>query len=204
MASRRPTKKRRRATRDRALSDLLDFRMPRLEQHQLDLIGLGLVALAAYFTLVFYLGWDGGKVGEWMAIGFKYLFGGVAYLAPIVLFGIGALLVLRPLLPSVRPIKAGATCLLVGLLLGLAGHSFGIGPDAPAREGFFHASYFKHHGGLVGDGLYWVSKTLFQHVGTDIFFVFLMLGGLLVLAGASVAGVVHATGDSLTNPTRRV
>jgi len=118
MASRRPTKKRRRATRGRALTDLLDFRMPQFEQHQLDVIGLGLVALAAYFTLVFYLGWDGGKVGEYMAIGFKYLFGGVAYLAPIVMFGTGAVLVLRPMLPSVKPFKAGATCLIVGLLLG--------------------------------------------------------------------------------------
>ncbi len=178
--------------------------MPRLEQHQLDLIGLGLVAFAAYFTLVFYLGWDGGKVGEYMAKGFKYLFGGVAYLAPIVLFGVGAVLVLRPLLPSVRPFKAGAICLIVGLLLGLAGHSFGIGPDQPAREGYFHPAYFEHHGGLVGDGLYWVSHTLFQQFGTDIFFVFLMLGGLLLLTGASVAGVVRATGESLTNTTRRV
>src|SRR5919198_1367972 len=204
MASRRRTKKRGRARRSRALSDLLELRMPQLEQHQLDLIGLGLVAFAAYFTLVFYLGWDGGKVGEWMAIGFKYLFGGVGYLAPIVLFGVGAVLVLRPLLPSVRPFKAGGVCLLVGLLLGFAGHSFGLGPDNPPRDGFFHPDYFKHHGGLVGDGLYWVSKSLFQQFGTDIFFIFLMLGGLLLLTGASVAGIVRATGESLTNTTRRV
>jgi S-DNA-T family DNA segregation ATPase FtsK/SpoIIIE len=204
MASRRPTKKRRRATRGRALTDLLDFRMPQFEQHQLDVIGLGLVAFAAYFTLVFYLGWDGGKVGEYMAIAFKYLFGGVAYLAPIVMFGTGAVLVLRPMLPSVRPFKAGTICLLVGLLLGLAGHSFGIGPDVPARQGFFHPDYFRHHGGLTGEGLYWGSKTLFQQFGTDIFFVFLLLGGMLLLTGASVAGIVRATGESLTRTTQRV
>src|SRR3954453_17400535 len=204
MASRRPTKKRRRATRSRALSDLLDFRMQQFEQHQLDVIGLGLVAFAAYFTLVFYLGWDGGKVGEYMAIAFKYLFGGVAYLAPIVMFGTGAGLVLRPMLPSVRPFKAGTICLLVGLLLGLAGHSFGIGPDVPARQGFFHPDYFRHHGGLAGEGLYWGSKTLFQQFGTDIFFVFLLLGGVLLLTGASVAGIVRATGESLTRTTQRV
>ena len=204
MPSRRPTKKRRRATRGRALTDLLDFRMPQFEQHQLDVIGLGLVAFAAYFTLVFYLGWDGGKVGEYMAIGFKYLFGGVAYLAPIVMFGTGAVLVLRPMLPSVKPFKAGATCLIVGLLLGLAGHCFGLGPDVPAREGYFHPDYFRHHGGLTGEGLYWTSKTLFQQFGTDIFFIFLMLGGLLLLTGASVAGIVRATGESLTRTTQRV
>ena len=36
-------------------------RMPELQQRDLDLIGLGLVAMAAFFAFVFYLGWDGGK-----------------------------------------------------------------------------------------------------------------------------------------------
>jgi DNA segregation ATPase FtsK/SpoIIIE, S-DNA-T family len=178
--------------------------MPQLEQHQLDLIGLGLVALAAFFTFVFYLGWDGGKLGGYMADGLVYLFGGVAYLAPIALFGTGAVLVLRPMLPSVKPFKAGAGCILVGLMLGLAARSFGIGPAVPKRVGYFHASYFRHHGGLVGDTMYWITHTLFQQFGTDIFFLFLMMGGVLLLTGASVAGIVRATSESLTSTTRRV
>ena len=178
--------------------------MPQLEQHQLDLIGLGLVALAAFFTFVFYLGWDGGKLGGYMADGFIYLFGGVAYLAPIALFGTGAVLVLRPMLPSVKPFKAGAGCILVGLMLGLAARSFGIGPAVPKRVGYFHASYFREHGGLVGDTMYWVTHTLFQQFGTDIFFLFLMMGGALLLTGASVAGIVRATSESLTSTSRRV
>ena len=139
-----------------------------------------------------------------MADGFVYLFGGVAYLAPVALFGVGAVLVLRPLLPSVQPFKAGAICLLIGLMLGLAARSFGLGPADPPREGFFHPEYFRHHGGLFGDSLYWTSKTLFQQFGTDILFIFLMLGGVLLLTGASVAGVVRATSESLTTTTRRV
>ena len=139
-----------------------------------------------------------------MADGFVYLFGGVAYLAPVALFGVGAVLVLRPLLPSVQPFKAGAICLLIGLMLGLAARSFGLGPADPPRVGFFHPEYFRHHGGLFGDTLYWTSKTLFQQFGTDILFIFLMLGGVLLLTGASVAGVVRATSESLTTTTRRV
>src|SRR5262249_47494842 len=96
------------------------------------------------------------------------------------------------------------TCLIVGLLLGLAGHCFGLGPDVPARTGYFDPDYFRHHGGLTGEGLYWTSHTLFQQFGTDIFFIFLMLGGLLLLTGASVAGIVRATGESLTRTTQRV
>jgi S-DNA-T family DNA segregation ATPase FtsK/SpoIIIE len=179
-------------------------RMPHFEDQDLDLIGLGLVALAAFFAFVFYMGWNGGKVGETLADGFVYLFGGVGYLAPIAMFGAGAVLVLRQLLPSVRPFKAGSACLLAGLMLGLAARSFGIGPDHPARHGYFKPEYFKHHGGAVGDAMYAVTKTLIQQFGTDILFLFLIAAGVLLLTGASLAGIVRVTGESVTATTRRV
>src|SRR4051794_29296294 len=86
--------------------------MPGLEQHQLDLIGLALVGFAAFFALVFYLGWNGGKVGGALADAILVCFGAAGYLAPVALFGFGALLVLRPVLPTVRPFKAGVACLV--------------------------------------------------------------------------------------------
>jgi S-DNA-T family DNA segregation ATPase FtsK/SpoIIIE len=205
MASRRPTKKRGRRGRQSVFSDAFRLpRMPHFEDQDLDLIGLGLVALAAFFAFVFYMGWNGGKVGETLADGFVYLFGGVGYLAPIAMFGAGAVLVLRQLLPSVRPFKAGSACLLAGLMLGLAARSFGIGPDHPARHGYFKPEYFKHHGGAVGDAMYAVTKTLIQQFGTDILFLFLIAAGALLLTGASLAGIVRVTGESVTATTRRV
>src|SRR5919201_1761129 len=205
MASRRPTKKKGRGRRPSAFSDVLRLpRLPHFDEQQLDLIGLGLVALAAFFAFVFYLGWNGGKVGETLGDGFIYLFGGVGYLVPIAMFGAGAVLVLRQVLPSVRPFKAGSACLLGGLMLGLAARSFGIGPAHPARHGYFKPEYFKHHGGAVGDAMYAVTKTLIQQFGTDILFLFLMAAGILLLTGASLAGIVRATGESLTTTTRRV
>jgi S-DNA-T family DNA segregation ATPase FtsK/SpoIIIE len=181
-------------------------KLPRvkLEQHQLDLMGLGLVALAAFLAFVFYLGWDGGKVGEGLASVFVFLFGGVGYLVPVALFGAGAVLVLRPLLPSVRPFRSGAICLLLALMLGLAAGSFGLGPDHPARHGYFHAPYFRHHGGVIGDALFFVSKTLFSSFGAHIIFVFLMLAGVLLLTGASVAGILSATREGVSQTTRRI
>src|SRR5919201_1125168 len=147
MASRRPTKKKGRGRRPSAFSDVLRLpRLPHFDEQQLDLIGLGLVALAAFFAFVFYLGWNGGRVGETLGDGFIYLFGGVGYLVPIAMFGAGAVLVLRQVLPSVRPFK----------------------------------------------------------FGTDILFLFLMTAGVLLLTGASLAGLVRATGESLTTTTRRV
>src|SRR3954468_13956310 len=192
------------ASRSRQASQLPRLPEIKLEQHQLDLIGLGLVALAAFLSFVFYLGWDGGKVGEGLASAFIFLFGGVGYVVPVAMFGTGAVLVLKPLLPSVRPFRSGAICLFLALMLGLAAGSFGLGPDHPARDGFFHAAYFRNHGGAVGDAMFFVSKTLFSSFGAHIIFVFLMLAGVLLLTGASVAGILSATREGVAQTSRRV
>src|SRR4051812_29203685 len=181
-----------------------ELKLPTLESHHIDLIGLGLVGLAAFFAPVFYLGWDGGKVGEALASGFVYLLGGVAYLVPIALFGTGALIVLRPLLATVRPFRAGAICLVLALMLGLAGTLFGLGSGSPPRDGFFHPDYFRHHGGAVGEGLYYVSSTLFSRFGAHLIFLFLLIAGALLLTGASVAGVIAATREGMSETGRRV
>jgi S-DNA-T family DNA segregation ATPase FtsK/SpoIIIE len=205
MASRKPAPKTRsRKPAKPARPALPELRLPHLDDQQLDLLGLGLVALAAFFAPVFYLGWDGGKVGEAFATGFVFLLGGVAYLVPIALFGTGALVVVRSLLPSVRPFRAGAVCLTLALLLGLAGTLFGIGSGNPARHGFFHPDYFRHHGGLFGEALYWTSSTLFSRFGSYLIFVFLLVAGILLLTGASVAGFIAATRQGVSETRRRV
>jgi S-DNA-T family DNA segregation ATPase FtsK/SpoIIIE len=48
-----------------------------LEQRQLDLIGLFLVAFGVYLVFVLFLGWEGGKVGYGVETGLSYLFGDV-------------------------------------------------------------------------------------------------------------------------------
>src|SRR5437764_974774 len=176
MARRRTkrTRSRRRSSRSLPPISLRLPRMPQLEQRDLDLIGLGLVAMAAFFAFVFYLGWDGGKVGGAVGDAFRFLFGGVAYLVPLVLLAAGALLLLGPMLPSVKPFRAGGICVLAALMLGLAGGLFGLGPAQPPRHGFMHPEYFRHHGGVVGEALYWTAKTLVQRFGAYIAFLFLL------------------------------
>ncbi|MFL5896688.1 MAG: DNA translocase FtsK 4TM domain-containing protein, partial [Thermoleophilaceae bacterium] len=148
---------------------------------------------------------DGGKVGEALAQVLIVLFGGVAYLAPVALFGWGAVLVLRPVLSTVRPFKAGSVCLIAALLLGLAAQTFGLGPNDPPRHGAFaQPEFFKHHGGVAGEVLFWTARTLFSRAGAHILFVFLLLVGLLLLTGATVSGVLAATRESVTQTTRRV
>src|SRR5438132_9438414 len=186
------------------LARLREAQRPELEQRHLDVAGLGLLALAAFFAFVFYLGWDGGKVGGGLAIALRFLLGGVAYLIPLALLAAGSALVLRPMLPSIRPFRAGWACLLLALTLGLGGTMFGLGPAHPVRHGFFHPAYFRHHGGLVGDALYWATKTLSQDVGAHIVFVFLLLAGVLLLSGASVASVLRVTRTGIAASARRV
>jgi S-DNA-T family DNA segregation ATPase FtsK/SpoIIIE len=180
-------------------------RLPVLEQHHLDLLGLALVALGAFLACVFYLDLGGGRLGNALAAGAVYLFGAVGYLAPLLLFGAGAVLVLGPMLPSVRPFRAGAACLVAALTLGLAGGLFGLGPEAPARDrGFEDAGFFRPHGGVLGEALYWVARTLFSDLGAHVIFVFLLVAGVLLLTGASVAGVLVATRAGVASTTRRV
>ena len=195
----------RRRTRRRSNRGLWPrFQLPELDQRQLDLIGLGLVAFAAFFACVFYLGWAGGRVGEAMADGILFLFGGVGYTAPIVLFAIGALLVVRPILPATHPLKAGAICLVAALTLGLAAGTLGLGPGDTPRDGFLDPDYLEHHGGLTGEVLFWTSAKLFSEAGSHILCVFLLLAGVLLLTGASVAGILGATREAAVTTTGRM
>jgi DNA segregation ATPase FtsK/SpoIIIE, S-DNA-T family len=180
------------------------FEWPTLEQRHWDLIGLGLVAFAAFFACVFYLGWAGGEVGEAMADGFLFLFGGVGYLAPVALFAAGALMVVRPMLSAVHPFKTGSVLLLAALMLGLAAGTFGLGPGDTPRDGFLDAAYLRDHGGLTGESLFWASSKLFSEAGSHILFVFLFVAGVLLVTGASIAGVMQATHQAATSTTERV
>src|SRR3954466_6374419 len=187
MASRRSRSRRGR----RARRVLPSMRLPALGPHHWDVVGLGLVALAVFFATVFYFGWAGGEVGEAMADGILFLFGSAGYLAPIALFASGAAIVIRPMLPAVHPFKTGGVCLAAALTLGLAAGSLGLGPGDTPRDGFFDADYLRHHGGLVGESLFWASSKLFSEAGSHILFVFLLLAGILLVTGASIAGVVQ-------------
>ena len=72
-------------------------------------------------------------------------------------------------------------------MLGLAAGSLGLGPGDTPRDGFLDPHYLKHHGGLVGESLFWTSAKLFSTAGSHILFVFLLLAGVLLLTGASIA-----------------
>src|SRR5687767_14220540 len=198
-----PSKKRRKRRRSRT-AWLPDLQLPVLEQRHWDLIGLGLVAFAAFFACVFYLDWAGGEVGQAMADAILFMFGGVGYAAPVLMFAAGALIVIRPMIPALHPLKTGVACLTAALMLGLAAGSLGLGPGDTPRDGFLDAGYLEHHGGLVGESIFWASAKLFSTAGSHILFVFLMLAGVLLLTGASIASIITATRQAASTTTERV
>jgi DNA segregation ATPase FtsK/SpoIIIE, S-DNA-T family len=176
--------------------------LPAFEQHHRDLLGLGLVAFGCFLAVVLYGGETGGRVGEATSDALRFLLGGVAYLAPIGFVAGGVLLVVDDVLPSLRPFRAGAICLTLGLALGLSAGSLGLGPGAFAHDPLFEASYVSDRGGVLGEFLFWGSSTLFSEIGSHILFLFLMVGGILLLTGASLASILRATGTGVATTGR--
>ncbi len=170
-------------------------RLPVLEQRHLDLIGLGLVAVGIFLAFPLYLRWEGGEAGQAIVDGLTWGIGRVAWATPVALVAAGVLLVLRPTLPAgVRPFRAGALCLLGAACLGLAVGTFGLGPG----DGAPVAERGGHLGQVMADGV----TRLFSDVGAHILAIFLFCAALLLLTGATVAGVLRVTGEQVVETAR--
>ncbi len=183
--------------RARSAPRLSREQLEKLEQRQLDVVGLSLIAIGAYFAFVLWMGWDGGRVGSGVEEGLTYVFGKVAYVAPLVMFGAGAILIAKPFLPAIRPLRTGGICIVAGLLLAFAAQTAHLGPDELRGE-YFDPSWFPQHGGLVGEGLYWSTSTLFQRIGAHIVAALLIVAGALLLTGMSIATFMSGTGKAIT------
>jgi S-DNA-T family DNA segregation ATPase FtsK/SpoIIIE len=175
--------------------------LPVLEQHHLDLLGLASVCLGVFLAFPLYLDWEGGRAGEAIVRGARWLVGEVAYASPVGFVAAGAAMVLRPVLPAVRPLRTAAACLVAGTTLAYAAGTLGLGPagrhDIPWRPGLF-----RDRGGILGDALHQGTSTLFGPAGAHIAAVFLLLAGVMLLTGATVAGVVRATSTHVAETTR--
>ncbi|MEA2177569.1 MAG: segregation ATPase FtsK/SpoIIIE, family, partial [Solirubrobacteraceae bacterium] len=177
------------------------LRMPVFEQRQLDVIGLGMVAVAVFLVFPLWLGWEAGAVGQAVTDTLRLIVGEVAYAAPVALAAVGALIVLRPVLPAIRPLRTGALCLFAAVTLGLAAGTLGLGPggDSP---GYWNEPWMEEHGGYVGEVLLYASAKAIGTVGAHILAVFLFLAAAILLTGASIAGIIRATHSGVADTTR--
>src|SRR3954453_11550229 len=183
--------KRRGGARPRAKARGRGGPSPEVMQRRLDLAGLCCIGLAVYLGYVIYLGWNGGAVGNGSQTALEYAAGagGVVVPGALGLGGVG--LILRPFLPSRKSVAVGVVAIAAGLLLALAAQTAGLGPDG-VRKGLFDPSFFPHHGGGLGETLYWATSTLFDRIGAHIVAIVLLVSGLLLLTGRSVSDRVRA------------
>jgi S-DNA-T family DNA segregation ATPase FtsK/SpoIIIE len=151
-----------------------------LDQRHWDLIGLGTVTFAVFLGFVLYRGRDGGQLGEVTVDGLTWLMGDIAYGVPVALAATGGIFVLRPVLPSVKPFRSGGLCLLAASLLWL-------GAD---------------RGGKLGEIVEENVARFVGSFGVDVLALFFFLAAVLLLTGASIAGVLKATSTSVLDTTR--
>ncbi len=176
-------------------------RLAPLEQRHLDLVGLGLVALGVFLAFPLYASWDGGAGGRALLLGLADAVGEIRYAVPVALAAAGALLILRPVLPTLRPFRAGALCLLLATTLALAAGTLGVGPGETGSEHWVLAE-MRDRGGALGEALLRGSSGLTGMVGAHILAIFLFVAGVLLLTGGTIGGAVRATATVAADTTR--
>jgi DNA segregation ATPase FtsK/SpoIIIE, S-DNA-T family len=171
-----------------------------LEAHHVDIIGLALIAIGIFFGGVAYLHWAGGPVGDGALHATRFVFGALGYAVPAALVAGGALILIRELRPPARPMRTGIGCLVAALTLALAAGM--VGPGAATAAAFWHPASFEARGGVLGQAELWTSSHLLSTLGAHILAVFLFVAGLILVSGATLAGVVRATGAGVLGTSR--
>jgi S-DNA-T family DNA segregation ATPase FtsK/SpoIIIE len=169
-------------------------------------LALALIAVGVFMGFVLYGGWNGGGIGHALKVALGFGVGRARGLAPVVLVAGGVVLLMRPVLPALRPLRTGSICLFCGIVLALATGTLGVsaGQAATGSGGSsqWSAHFLEARGGAIGEGLYVVAHRLVQQVGVEILVVFLFAVGLILLTGASLATVLRATGSGVVDSTR--
>jgi DNA segregation ATPase FtsK/SpoIIIE, S-DNA-T family len=174
MASRRSTK-RRRTLRPRTPSRVKKrSKKTRSHQHP-ELWGLGMTAVGLFLATVLWLGWNGGPVGSHVADWLEDVVGAAATALPLILIGIGALLLVRSALIDVRPFRTG-------LIVGAFGLMIALGDE---------------HGGFAGTLLGGGLAAIAGEMGAMIVGVTLLLAGALLVSGASAGALLRRSGTAV-------
>ncbi len=146
--------------------------------HNAELVGLALVSIGVFDACVLWFGLNGGPVPKAAA----EAIGWAAYVLPAVFCPLGALIVARSSLVSVRPFRLGLSVGVLGLMLAL-GHG---------------------HGGWVGRQLEALVARGVGSTGSTILGVLLTVAGTLFLTGASLGALLRRSGRAVQTASTRV
>jgi S-DNA-T family DNA segregation ATPase FtsK/SpoIIIE len=199
--TRKPARRKRRRRTGWAGSGLAALCIPTLDERQRDVLALGLVAIGVFMGFVLYAGWDGGRVGHGLAVALGWMVGRARGLTPIALIVGGGAMLMAPVLPALRPLRTGGLCLGAAIVLALAAGTLGVSAGTPAGAQW-STSFLSSRGGALGELMYVASHRLVQEVGVDILVVFLLIVGVVLLTGASLATALRATGTGVVDTTR--
>jgi len=172
----------RRRTRRRARRGVRGIR---LQQRHYDVLGLALAAIGVLLGFVIYAHWDGGSGGDSFARALGWLFGKARLGMPVAIGGAGVILWMRPVLPPLGALRSGAALLLAAALLILA---------AGSAHSFWSASFFRAHGGLLGQAELWVASQAIGVTGAHILAVFLAIAAVMLLSGGRLAVLIREGG----------
>ncbi len=133
-----------------------------------------MVAVGIFLFVVVDLGWSGGVVGVKIVDGLHSAAGTAAYVIPLALLGVGALMLVRSSLVDFRPFQTGLAVGLVGLLVTL---------------GSSHGGFL---GRILGGGLADVAG----ETGALIVGLALLVAGALLVTGASTGALLRRSGHA--------
>ncbi len=176
-----------------------------LEQRQRDILGLAVIALGVFLGFVLYGAGSpapGGRAGHALSVASGWALGRARVLAPVALVAGGGALLLRPVLPAVRPLRTGAACVFAGVTLALAAGALGLAPGAGSDGEPWSSAHLQSHGGLLGEAFYRLFEPLVQGLGIAVIVTFLLAAGVILLTGASLAALLRATGNGLRDTTK--
>jgi S-DNA-T family DNA segregation ATPase FtsK/SpoIIIE len=152
---------------------------------------------------VLYAHWNGGSVGNAAALALAWTFGKVRDGVPVALAGAGAMLVLRPIIGSPRPLRASPIFLFAACTLALAANTLGVAGSS-AAQGYWQQRYFEHRGGIIGQGELWAAAHSVGTLGANLLAAFLFIAGVILLSGGSLALMLRAAGAGIADATQRI
>ncbi|MGD0981673.1 MAG: DNA translocase FtsK, partial [Solirubrobacteraceae bacterium] len=152
---------------------------------------------------VLYAHWNGGSAGNAAALALAWTFGRVRDGVPVALAGAGAMLVMRPIIGSPRPLRASPIFLFAACTLALAANTLSVAGRGGAH-GYWQQSFFEHRGGIIGQGELWLAMHSVGTLGANLLAVFLLIAGVILLSGGSLALMLRAAGSGIADATQRI
>ena len=134
-----------------------------------------MVAVGLFLASVVWLRWDGGLVGARTAGWLDDAVGGASYVLPLVIAGVGGLMLVRSALVDFRPFRTGLAVGAIGLMTALGGDDGGA------------------LGSLLGGGV----ARVVGETGAAIVGTTLLLAGTLLLSGASAGALLRRSGHAV-------